>query len=64
MAGRTTLTITHRLAGLEHMAEIIVLDRGRVAERGTHAELLGRGGLYRRLWERQHGILYASRPML
>ncbi len=64
MAGRTTLTITHRLTGLEHMAEIIVLDRGRVAERGTHAELLGRGGLYRRLWERQHGILYASRPML
>lgn len=64
MAGRTTLTITHRLAGLEHMAEIIVLNCGRVAERGTHAELLSRDGPYRRLWDRQHGILYASRPML
>jgi len=50
--GRSLLLITHRLAGLENMDEIIVLDRGRVVERGRHAELLARkGGLYRRMAE-------------
>ena len=43
---RGTLLITHRLAGLEAMDEIVVLDAGRVVERGTHAELLRRGGRY------------------
>jgi ABC-type multidrug transport system fused ATPase/permease subunit len=52
MAGRTTLTITHRLAGLEKMDEILVLQGGRLVERGRHAELLQRDGLYRRMWER------------
>ena len=46
MAGRTVLLITHRLVGLEAMDEILVLDRGRVAERGSHQELLGAGGIY------------------
>jgi ATP-binding cassette, subfamily C, bacterial CydCD len=56
MPGKTTLLITHRLAGLEGMDHIVLLDRGRVVEQGTHAELLRRGGLYRRLWERQRRI--------
>ncbi|MHB1433309.1 MAG: thiol reductant ABC exporter subunit CydC, partial [Streptosporangiaceae bacterium] len=48
--GRCTLLITHDLDGLEQVDEIVVLDRGRVAERGTHADLLAADGRYRRLW--------------
>ena len=44
---RATLLITHRLAGLEEIDEVLVLDHGRVLERGTHAELLGLGGATR-----------------
>ncbi len=51
--GRTTLVITHRLVGLEEVDEILVLDAGRVVERGRHADLLARGGAYRRLWDLQ-----------
>jgi ATP-binding cassette subfamily C protein CydC len=49
--GRTTLLVTHRLAGLDAVDEIVVLDAGRVTDRGTHAELLARQGPYRSLWE-------------
>jgi ABC-type transport system involved in Fe-S cluster assembly fused permease/ATPase subunit len=48
--GRGTLLITHRLAGLAAMDEIIVLERGRVVERGTHAGLLRAGGRYAASW--------------
>jgi len=48
--GRSTLLITHRLTGLERVDEIIVLDAGRVVERGTHDELLLKGGRYAGLW--------------
>ncbi|GGU94871.1 hypothetical protein GCM10010182_08880 [Actinomadura cremea] len=51
--GRTTLLVTHRLAGLDAVDEIVVLDRGRVADRGTHAELAARPGIYRTMWERE-----------
>jgi thiol reductant ABC exporter CydC subunit len=57
MQGRTTLVITHRLVGLEVMDEILVLDGGRVVERGRHEDLLRHNGLYRRLWELQHQVL-------
>ena len=43
--------ITHDLEGLDLIDEIVVLDRGRVAERGGHAELIQSGGVYQRLWE-------------
>jgi ATP-binding cassette subfamily C protein CydC len=56
MAGRTTLIITHRLVGLERADEILVLDRGRIVERGRHDELLARGGLYRRMWKRRQQL--------
>jgi len=46
MEGRSVLLITHRLVGLERMDEILVLVRGRVVERGTHAGLLAAGGVY------------------
>jgi ABC-type multidrug transport system fused ATPase/permease subunit len=52
-AGCTTITIAHRLSTVMHADEIIVLDDGRIAERGRHATLLARGGLYARLWQRQ-----------
>lgn len=50
---RTCLWITHRLVGMERMDQIVVLARGRVVERGRHAELLARRGLYARLWDIQ-----------
>jgi thiol reductant ABC exporter CydC subunit len=52
---RATVLITHRLAGLEAADEVIVLDSGRVAERGTHAELIARGGTYSEVWRRERG---------
>jgi ATP-binding cassette, subfamily C, bacterial CydC len=51
--GRATLLITHELDGLDQVDEVIVLDRGSVAERGTHAQLLRAGGLYARMWQLQ-----------
>ena len=54
--GRATLLITHRLAGLEQVDEIVVLEAGVVTERGTHAELLHAGGRYAGLlWEERMG---------
>jgi ABC-type multidrug transport system fused ATPase/permease subunit len=49
--GRATLFITHELDGLDQVDEIVVLERGRVAERGTHRELVRSGGLYQRMWQ-------------
>jgi subfamily B ATP-binding cassette protein MsbA len=49
MKGRTTLVIAHRLSTIEHADRVVVMDRGRVVEQGTHAELLAAGGLYARL---------------
>ncbi|MGP8059230.1 MAG: thiol reductant ABC exporter subunit CydC [Acidimicrobiales bacterium] len=51
--GRSTLLITHRLAGLEALDEIIVLEAGRVVERGSHDALLAAGERYARLWRRE-----------
>ena len=52
--GRATLLITHDLDGLDQVDEIVVLDRGQVVARGTHAELLRTGGLYHRMWLSAH----------
>ncbi|MEA1072468.1 ABC transporter ATP-binding protein/permease [Sphingomonas sp. LY160] len=51
--GRTTIVIAHRLSTIVGADQIVVLDAGQVAERGTHADLLARGGLYAELWMRQ-----------
>jgi ATP-binding cassette subfamily B protein len=51
--GRTALVIAHRLSTIINVDEIVVLDHGRVAERGRHADLLARNGLYADMWRRQ-----------
>jgi len=55
--GRTTFVIAHRLSTIRSADQILVLDEGEIVERGTHGELLALGGLYRRLYEKQHGLM-------
>jgi ATP-binding cassette subfamily C protein CydCD len=57
MRGKTSLLITHRLVGLEHIDEILVMERGKIVERGSHGHLLAQEGPYRRLWDLQNQIL-------
>ncbi len=53
MAGRTTLVVAHRLSTIRNVDQILVLDQGKIAEQGTHQELLDQNGVYRRLFEIQ-----------
>jgi ATP-binding cassette subfamily B multidrug efflux pump len=55
MAGKTAIAIAHRLSTIARMDRLVVLDRGRIAEQGTHDELLRRNGHYAALWRRQSG---------
>lgn len=58
LAGRTVFVIAHRLSTVQHATQILVLDRGRIVERGTHAELLTVGGAYARL----HALQFNDAP--
>ncbi|HZT51366.1 MAG TPA: ABC transporter, partial [Stellaceae bacterium] len=60
MRDRTTIVIAHRLSTVREADKIVVLDAGRVAETGTHASLIARGGLYAELVERQVGMPRAA----
>jgi ATP-binding cassette, subfamily B, bacterial len=57
MRGRTTFLVAHRLSTLRNVDQIVVLDRGRIVERGTHEELLTVGGVYRQLHDVQTGVI-------
>jgi ATP-binding cassette subfamily B multidrug efflux pump len=65
MAGKTVITIAHRLSTLIQMDRILVLDEGRIVEQGSHRELLQRKGLYADLWQYQGGdVILENAPSL
>jgi ATP-binding cassette subfamily B protein len=55
MQNKTTIVIAHRLSTLLHMDRILVFDKGKIVEDGTHSELLAKSGLYKHLWDAQVG---------
>jgi subfamily B ATP-binding cassette protein MsbA len=56
MRGRTTFVIAHRLSTIRRAHQILVLEQGRVVERGTHPQLHAARGRYREMYDRQHGV--------
>ena len=60
MRGKTVIAIAHRLSTIARMDRLVVMDKGRIVETGTHAELIAHGGLYARLWKRQTGGFVAA----
>ena len=62
MQGRTALVVAHRLSTVARMDQLVVLDHGQIAEKGTHQELLRRDGIYARLWQHQSGGFLDDNP--
>jgi len=56
MKGRTTFVIAHRLSTIRRADQILVVEKGRIVDQGTHAELHAAGGRYREMYDRQHGL--------
>lgn len=63
MQGKTTIVVAHRLSTLLHMDRILVFDKGKIVEDGTHSELLSKGGLYKKLWDAQVGGFLGDKKM-
>ena len=57
MQGRTTFVIAHRLSTIRRADQILVVEKGRIVERGTHQDLYEAGGRYREMYDRQHGVV-------
>ena len=55
MQNKTTIVIAHRLSTLLYMDRILVFDKGKIVEDGTHTDLLAKGGVYKNLWDAQVG---------
>ncbi|TIX65664.1 MAG: ATP-binding cassette domain-containing protein, partial [Mesorhizobium sp.] len=55
MQGKTVIAIAHRLSTIAAMDRLVVMDKGRVIEEGSHEDLVAKGGLYAQLWQRQSG---------
>ncbi|MGA9344856.1 MAG: ABC transporter ATP-binding protein, partial [Nocardioidaceae bacterium] len=64
LEGRTSMVIAHRLSTVRNADQILVIDRGRVVDHGTHTELLARGGLYRQLYDTQFASSTDAEPAL
>lgn len=62
MAGKTVIAIAHRLSTIAALDRLVVMDKGRIVEQGSHSELLARGGVYARLWQRQSGGFLGEEP--
>jgi ATP-binding cassette subfamily B protein len=62
MEGRTALVVAHRLSTVAGMDRLVVLDRGRIVEQGTHHELLATKGAYAKLWQHQSGGFLTETP--
>ncbi len=60
MKGKTVIAIAHRLSTLTEMDRLVVLDKGRIVETGSHGELVDGGGIYADLWSRQSGGFIAD----
>lgn len=58
--GRTVILATHRLASARSMNKIVVLDAGKMVEMGSHEELMARNGMYRSMWDKQHGFTMSA----
>ena len=60
MTGNTVIAIAHRLSTIAAMDRLVIMDKGRIVEEGTHNTLLKHGGLYADLWDRQSGGFLAE----
>ena len=63
MEGKTVIAVAHRLSTIAAMDRLVIMDKGRIAEEGTHRELLKKGGIYAALWQRQSGGFLAAEAM-
>ena len=63
MEGKTVIAVAHRLSTIAAMDRLVIMDKGRIVEEGTHRELLQKGGLYASLWQRQSGGFLVDEEM-